>query len=153
MALTRIRLRFPGEQVEEHEKNFKLNSYDVEAMRLKLQTDKTVADNNIRKSFGQLMYLNNLSRMRQSKDPGIETESCPVCTEVIGPHMVLLFCGHSLCVECTLAMMKRYHNTIKCPTCRTRANVNEISYVIDNLINEKTVVKDVEIKGVKRAGN
>jgi hypothetical protein len=48
MALTRIRLRFPGEQVQENEKNFKLNTYDVEPMRLKLQTDKTVADNNIR---------------------------------------------------------------------------------------------------------
>jgi E3 ubiquitin-protein ligase SHPRH len=93
------------------------------------------------------MYLKNLSRMRQSDSPGIEPEQCPVCTEVIGPHMVLLFCGHSFCVECTLAMMKRYHNTIKCPTCRTRANINEISYVIDNMMNEKNEKEEIEVKG------
>ncbi len=83
------------------------------------------------------MYLNNLAKLRKSNLHGIEPEQCPVCTENLGPHQVLLLCGHSFCVDCTLAMIKRYRNTMKCPTCRSRANLNEISYVVDNLLIER----------------
>ncbi len=48
MALTRIRLRIPGEKISESDKNFKLNLHEVEPMRLKLQTEKVVAENNIK---------------------------------------------------------------------------------------------------------
>ena len=48
MALTRIRLKHPNEIVEENEKSFKLEEYDVDPLRIKLQTERVISENNLR---------------------------------------------------------------------------------------------------------
>jgi E3 ubiquitin-protein ligase SHPRH len=149
MAVTRIRLRLPGETVEANEEAFKLSEYDVEPMQLKLQTDKVVADAAYKKAQGQLAYLRNLSRIRsQGSDTNQEEELCPICTENLGNNKVVFYCGHTLCVDCTLAIMRNAKLTIKCPTCRTRVNLSELSYIMDKKDQkEEEVEEDIPVKG------
>lgn len=133
MAVLRIRVRFEGEEIMETERAWKLNPHDVEYMKMKLSTDKAVSETNLKKASGQLMYLRNLARLRTEKDkdtPPSEEDICPVsiylltlclsdqiCTELLGPHMVLFYCGHSLCVDCTVALMRRSKFTLKVTCC------------------------------------
>ena len=71
-----------------------------------------------------------------------------VCTESIGSQYVILMCGHPFCEHCILAMMKHAkRDTLKCPTCRTRVNIEEISYVNDEFVQEDKKEDLVEVKG------
>ncbi len=81
MAVLRIRLCFEGEEILENERGWKLHPYDVDYMKTKLSTDKSVAETNLRKASGQLMYLRNLARLRADRgkdNPPTEDEMCPV---------------------------------------------------------------------------
>ena len=44
-------------------------------------------------SQSQLQYLKNLQKGKEEA----YKEICPVCTEEVGPHRVILACGHSFC--------------------------------------------------------
>lgn len=96
MAITKLQLRAPNEKVSETEKAFKLLPIEVPSTKLKLQTDRSLADINLRKATGQMKYLEYL----QAKDKNFENESCVICLETIGPQQVMLPCGHIFCEQC-----------------------------------------------------
>eukprot|EP00897_Mesotaenium_endlicherianum_P002013 jgi/Mesen1/183/ME1135971C07684 len=58
MATTRVRLRFPGEQLAgEHDALFKILAEEVPAMSAKLSNDKFAAADDVARARGQLRYL------------------------------------------------------------------------------------------------
>lgn len=56
-------------------------------------------------------------------------------------------CGHSFCDECIIELIKhsKGRQTLKCPTCRLRVNISEISYIMDDLEEKKEEL--IEVKG------
>jgi len=50
--------------------------------------------------------------------------------------VVIFLCGHIFCYPCVQAMVesasKHHARTIKCPTCRERVNISDISYVSES---------------------
>ncbi|KAL6060088.1 SNF2 histone linker PHD RING helicase [Balamuthia mandrillaris] len=72
------------------------------------------------------------SHQQQNEVPEVENEEneCPICQEEIGKNVVVLTCGHTFCCACIMLILERAkHGTIKCPTCRTRMNASEVTYV------------------------
>jgi len=75
-----------------------------------------------------------------------ETTVCPICREKFGPSVVMLQCGHLFCVECIMFFLERHPQmaqTLKCPTCRTRVSIDQLSY----LNTGETQTKEVRVKG------
>lgn len=164
MAVLRLQLRLDGEQLNVHEQMFKLHEAEIPVKNQELTTDKAVAEAELRKALGTLRYLEGLkaARPRQRQQAqreqregaalvpkpdegggsgsGVEAEEvcCPVCQEALGSELVMLGCGHQLCMRCSLALVDRIPKhtpqvmqRIRCPTCRTAVHVNDIAY-IDN---------------------
>ena len=62
-----------------------LEKHELPSQRLKLVSDKTVANSEFRKKFGQLLYLENLKKSDYGKKGGTgNPEPCPVCQSELG---------------------------------------------------------------------
>ena len=76
-----------------------LEKHEIPAQRLKLVSEKTVANTEFKKKFGQLLYLNNLKNSDYSKKGGGENpEPCPICQKALGMQWSVLQCGHCFCI-------------------------------------------------------
>ena len=129
-AITRIRLRYPGEIILESEKHYKIQPFEIEQLRNKFEGEKNTAKMLLSQKKGQLKYLSNLGNSNDRNNEESEcSEECVICREEIGDQLVVLACGHEFCGICITALVVRSHGTIKCPTCRTRMNSDEIAYI------------------------
>jgi len=132
---TRIRLRFPEEVVSDTETHFKIQPFEVDTLRQRFLGDKVTAWTLLEQRKGQLKYLTNLAGCRKSDQPVSSSEDeCVICREPMGDHVVILVCGHEFCGSCITSLIVRSHGTLKCPTCRTRMNSDEIAFVSDTPI-------------------
>ena len=74
--------------------------------------------------------------------PAIASE-CPICNEQLGGKVVMLVCGHCFCSECIVYMVERARaGTLKCPSCRVRMNIDEITYISPTDTNASTTLSD-----------
>jgi len=74
--------------------------------------------------------------------PVIASE-CPICNEQLGGKVVMLVCGHCFCSECIVYMVERARaGTLKCPSCRVRMNIDEITYISPTDTNASTTLSD-----------
>ena len=68
-----------------------LEQHELPAQRLKLTSEKTVANGEFRKKFGQLLYLENLRKSNFTKDgDGLNPEPCPICRQSLGRQWSVL---------------------------------------------------------------
>ncbi|KAJ7348212.1 hypothetical protein OS493_039508, partial [Desmophyllum pertusum] len=74
MCTTRLRLLLPGEPVTDN--LHVIHPLQVEQQRLKFMSDRVVAQTELRKKLGQLLYLNNLAKTQTCHD-GKNPEPCP----------------------------------------------------------------------------
>lgn len=114
---------------------------------------KKEAEIELNRARGQLRYLKTLAQNKtqldeedaQNKNEQNSTESeaqqekivnetkeCAICQEIMKKEddIVILLCGHTFCCQCIMMMVdKAIHGTIKCPTCRTRMNTSELTFI------------------------
>lgn len=65
--------------------------------------DKAVAEAALSRGLGSLRFLEGL-RSEKDGGGGPKEEACPVCQEPLGQELVMLPCGHVLCVTCSMRL-------------------------------------------------
>jgi E3 ubiquitin-protein ligase SHPRH len=72
--------------------------------RTKFAADKAVAESELRKKLGQLLYLNNLEKAHDHLEGGINPEPCPICQKELGDEVREIVLTHS-----TPNLSRRHH--------------------------------------------
>ncbi|NXL94438.1 SHPRH ligase, partial [Alectura lathami] len=134
MATERLRVRYPDEPKANPPVLYIIEPHEVEQNQLKLLNDKAVANSQLRKKLGQLLYLTNLEKSPNKTVGGVNPEPCPICTHQLGKEWAVLTCGHCFCNECIAILVHQYsvgtrRSTIKCAVCRQTTSHEEVSYV------------------------
>jgi len=149
MSSIRLRLRYENESSKE---SYVIDFHEIGLQRLKLATDKTVADHRLKKKKGQLFYLANLEKVQnQSQDSNPET--CPICEDKLGIEWAVFSCGHCFCCQCTTYLeqqngvrFRRGGARLNCPMCREPTLSEEISFVV--MTDQKdSDDDDIQVKG------
>lgn len=97
------------------------------------------AKSSLKRCLGQIVYLQGLSQSEGVQHPTKE-ELCPICMSSFGDKWGMFPCGHPLCVECVVEMVKKggggHHSMgepsnvrVQCPLCRLYTMSESISYV------------------------
>lgn len=94
MAIMRIQLRHPGEQVDDNEKHYKLHSWEVGPLKSNLLAQLNAAESQLARRKGQLLYLKRLQQVEDKYEKSIEDEICPVCRTVVQRECTIFQCGH-----------------------------------------------------------
>lgn len=151
MCTTRLRLLLPGEPATDN--NHVIHPLQIEQQRLKFMSDRVVAQTELRKKLGQLLYLKNLAKTQTCHD-GKNPEPCPVCTKLLGVQWSVFSCGHCICCQCSWVLLRqagigpRQRNVhVKCPMCRIPTLAQEISYVSTARSQDKDTEEHVTVKG------
>ncbi|XP_072178212.1 E3 ubiquitin-protein ligase SHPRH-like [Diadema setosum] len=134
MAMLRLRVKLPGEETDPASQPYIIEPLEVDQQRYKFMNDRIVAQNDLRRKLGQLVYLQNLCRAQYDnvKD-GHNPEPCPVCVRPLGVEWTVLQCGHSFCSDCMEILLKRSHvagcqRAVRCAICRQRTEGAEVTY-------------------------
>ncbi len=112
-----------------------LEKHELPSQRLQNVSDKTIASNEFRKKWGQLLYLENLQKSDVTKNNKENPEPCPICQKNLGTQWSVLQCGHCFCIECIRTLIEEYSTggghsrSVKCAICRNLTHHAEISYV------------------------
>ena len=106
-----------------------LEPHEIPSQRLKLVSEKTVAEHEFSKKHGQLLYLENLKKSKAGGGGNENPDPCPVCNNPLGSEWSVLQCGHCFCIECIQMLIKEYtvrgggqapgrQNCVRCAICR-----------------------------------
>ncbi|XP_022082034.1 E3 ubiquitin-protein ligase SHPRH-like isoform X2 [Acanthaster planci] len=132
MATTRLRLREAHEPEEITAEANVIEPGQLDQQRLKLLSDRALAQSELKKKLGQLVYLKSLAQAQSDLPEGNNPEPCPICVRELGKQWTVLPCGHSFCNSC-MDMMRVHRGgqrkTLRCAICRAVASLQEISYV------------------------
>ncbi|XP_069811452.1 E3 ubiquitin-protein ligase SHPRH isoform X2 [Dendropsophus ebraccatus] len=150
MATQRLRVRLPDEPKPNPPVLHIIEPHEVEQNRVKLLNDKAVANSQLQKKLGQLLYLTNLEKSQDKTSGGVNPEPCPICARNLGKQWAVLTCGHCFCNECVAIIIEQYSvgtrkSAIKCAICRQTTSHKEISYVFTSEV--ATEEKDLPVKG------
>ncbi|XP_069684447.1 E3 ubiquitin-protein ligase SHPRH isoform X2 [Periplaneta americana] len=148
MAKMRLRIRFPDEPVPQSNKKRNplqqlssnignavetihiIENHQVSSYEARLEMERIVAQGDLRRKTGQLLYLENL---RKSRGLDSNPDPCPVCQTNLGDKWSVLQCGHCYCMECVRYMVDQSRGvrkvSVKCPICRETTQEDGISYV------------------------
>ncbi len=134
MAATRITVRSPTEQVTESERRYRILDAEVEHLALSLEMDRRLAEEQLRRKKGQLLYLQHLKSACIEDLAAKSLESCPICYRALGAELVLLPCGHCFCIECISSYLearvyRQHSRLLPCPVCREVCNARELSFI------------------------
>ncbi|XP_056016724.1 E3 ubiquitin-protein ligase SHPRH-like isoform X5 [Ostrea edulis] len=134
MATTRLRLRLPDEPKPDNTQLNILEPNELDHHKLKLLSDRTISQNELRKKLGQLLYLQNLAKAQFGIENGENPELCPICQKELGKEWCVLLCGHSYCLDCIRILCEQYsfggrNRVVKCAVCREKTYHSDISYV------------------------
>ncbi|XP_033741490.1 E3 ubiquitin-protein ligase SHPRH-like [Pecten maximus] len=152
MATTRLRLRLPDEDVPNTTQLNVLEPAELEQQKLKLRTEKIVAENELRKKVGQLFYLKNLSKNQIDNEDGVNPDPCPICQRELGVEWSVVQCGHCYCIECIRVMVIQYsfgtqNRRLKCAVCRQLNFISDISYVSTKVTPVQEGLEGIRVKG------
>jgi uncharacterized Zn finger protein (UPF0148 family) len=147
-----------NEEVPDYMKPWRLFPGEVDAFDLRHRSQRLSAERKLKEAKGQWLYLQRLHSKHDSKEKtGVvaqgtieenEDSSCPVCYDPIGPQIVVLNCGHALCGGCGEDMIKRsVRGWIRCPLCRTVSNTSEMSYVVNDELQEPSPAAALSSEG------
>lgn len=134
MATTRMRIRLDNELPTDPPQRNIIERSELDQQRLKLVSDRVLAQNELRQKKSQLLYLHNLAKAHSSLNNGINPEPCPICRHKLGVEWSVLQCGHCFCIRCIRIIFDRYsfnghHKSLACAICRQRTRYADISNV------------------------
>lgn len=121
MCKMRMQVVNSPEQITEEDARFKLKILRCEIPE-QLQIfvgQKAEAEIGFVRLNGRLKYLEHLKETNQPK-------ICAICTNNPKERYFVTICGHSICDECFLMMIKNRNKTINCPVCRTHQETREV---------------------------
>jgi E3 ubiquitin-protein ligase SHPRH len=130
MCKMRIQVVNSPEEITEEDSKFKLKILRCEIPE-QLQIfigQKAEAEINFVRLNGRLKYLEHLKEQNQPK-------VCPICTNQTKERYYVTICGHSICDECFLMMVKNRNKLINCPVCRTKQETREVLAVNNDTIS------------------
>lgn len=87
MARIRLRVRYHNEPRTDVPQPDVLEPTEVEHHKLKLLSDRIVAQGELQKKLGQLLYLRNLSKSEHGKRGGSNPDPCPICQRKLGEQV------------------------------------------------------------------
>ncbi|RDD45665.1 E3 ubiquitin-protein ligase SHPRH [Trichoplax sp. H2] len=152
MAKTRLRKQCPGEEVPDSAQTYIIPPGLVEQTRFRFLSDLSLGKIELKKKLGQLSYLENLSKARNFSSHENE-DSCPICVRKLGKEWTVLGCGHCYCYDCTDVMIKKCaqndmrQQSVKCPLCRIKTAVPEISYASLDDAASTSEASDIKVEG------
>lgn len=151
MATTRLRLRLPDEPKPDNTQLNILEPSELDQHKLKLLSDRTINQNELRKKLGQLLYLQNLAKAQLSTESGENPELCPICQKELGKEWCVLYCGHCYCLDCIRILCEQYsfggrNRLVKCAVCRDKTYHSDISYV-STLKSEEDREGEMKVQG------
>jgi E3 ubiquitin-protein ligase SHPRH len=102
------------------------------------QTQKKDAETKFRKKLNQIIYLKNLEKTYKMEDGEENKDECPICQECFGFEWYILSCGHLMCKDCNLSMMRASENPnyLRCAMCR-EVCLHSDSYLVSTRINNQ----------------
>ncbi|XP_054724305.1 E3 ubiquitin-protein ligase SHPRH-like [Uloborus diversus] len=128
----------------------------LQSSHLSFESEVVSARQELRNKLGHLFYLKNLQKAQEENQS--EHQSCPVCSQDLVSAWYVLPCGHCFCISCidtlkyqrrsmsylepTEARRKSVRDNIRCPVCRSVANVLNV-YFINNSVDKS----DTKIEG------
>ncbi|KAK3097964.1 hypothetical protein FSP39_014864, partial [Pinctada imbricata] len=149
MATTRLRLRLPDEPKPDNTQMNIIEPCELGHHKLKLDSDRTIARNELRKKLGQQLYLQKLAEAQQGSENAENPDPCPICQKELGKEWSVLQCGHCYCLECIRTLCELYsfggrNRQVTCALCRDKTFHSDISYVSTI---RKTEVNEQSVKG------
>ncbi|WAR07633.1 SHPRH-like protein, partial [Mya arenaria] len=135
MCTTRLRLRLPDEPEPEIPQPNVLDRTELAQHGMKLMSDRIMANGELRRKLGQLIYLTNLAKNHVNIQDGSNPEPCPICQQELGKNWSVMQCGHCFCMDCMRILQERasfgrQNFCVKCAICRQSTHQTEISYVV-----------------------
>jgi E3 ubiquitin-protein ligase SHPRH len=139
MCKMRIQVVDSPEEITDEDTRFRLKflRYEIDDQLQIFAGQKQEADMNFLRLNGRIKYLKHL------KDQDLP-KVCPICTNQPKERYFVTVCGHSICAECFMMMVKNRNKSISCPVCRTMNETKEIYAVT---CNEGQSSSDTPING------
>lgn len=143
MALMRLSVLAPDEDVSSlpvDEQRHRVPRKSLPTLNVQFSSEKAAAEADFRGKRGNLVFLQSLQKSgNEEMARGCSSAtrgSCAVCLGEFDDsvtEVALFACGHILCCECTLLMIKGTDaksrvSSIRCPTCRVKCSVAEINF-------------------------
>ncbi|CDF77479.1 unnamed protein product [Chondrus crispus] len=112
----------------------------LSTLNVEFSSEKAVAEGDFRGKRGNLVFLQSLQKSSEGEttagDEVVTRGACAVCLGEFDDsvtEVALFACGHILCCQCTLLMIKGADaksrvSSIRCPTCRVKCSVAEINF-------------------------
>uniref|UniRef100_A0A6T6KYI4 RING-type domain-containing protein n=1 Tax=Rhodosorus marinus TaxID=101924 RepID=A0A6T6KYI4_9RHOD len=115
-------------------------------------------ESSLKRKRGQLTYLESLrNEGNLDTKPEAKNKTCAICLGEMTNEFSVFPCGHFFCFECTARIVERESgienvpgafSSVRCPSCRARAALAEISYVHPQQERERLLQSEQrEIKG------
>ena len=133
MSEMRIKMCAEGEQVEQDEQHFKLQSqHEVVAKKAEFLSDRIQHEQAFGDANARFTYLRNLKIQQRLASADGGGEPCPVCHEPMknGSDIMITPCGHSFCYFCIMRLYERHHaENTSCPICKRMVAKKELYHV------------------------
>lgn len=120
MCKMRIQVCDSPDEITEEDARYRLKilRFEIPEQLQMFSAQKAEAEIGFVRLNGRLKYLEHLKDQRQM--------ICPICTNPpLGKYFVTI-CGHCICDECYLMMVKNRKKFINCPVCRTHQETREV---------------------------
>uniref|UniRef100_A0A7S2ZTF8 Uncharacterized protein n=1 Tax=Rhodosorus marinus TaxID=101924 RepID=A0A7S2ZTF8_9RHOD len=158
MAIMRITIRSPEDEAVGVEKLYKVLPEEVPVANVSYSNDRMAEESNLKRKRGQLTYLESLRNEGNTETkPEAKNKTCAICLGEMTDEFSVFPCGHFFCFECTARVVERASgvenvpgafSSVRCPSCRARAALAEISYVHPQQERERLLQNEQrEIKG------
>ena len=139
MCKMRIQVVDSPVEMTDEDSQFRLKflRYEIEDQNRIFASQKQESEVDFLRLNGRIKYLNHL------KDQDLP-KICPICTNQPKERYFVTVCGHSICAECFMMLIKNRNRSINCPVCRT---VNETKEVLAVTCNEGQSSSEMPING------
>lgn len=139
MCKMRLQVVDSPDEITDEDARFRLKflRFEIDEQLEIFAGQKQEADVSFLRLNGRIKYLKHLKDQDQPK-------VCPICTNQPKERYFVTVCGHSICAECFMMMVKNRNKSISCPVCRT---VNETKEIFAVTCNDGQSTSDVPITG------
>ena len=139
MCKMRIQVVDSPDEITDEDSRFRLKflRYEIEEQNQIFAGQKQESEVDFLRLNGRIKYLKHLKDQNQPK-------ICPICTYQPKERYFVTVCGHSICAECFMMLIKNRNRSINCPVCRT---VNETKEIFAVTCNEGQSSSEMPING------
>jgi E3 ubiquitin-protein ligase SHPRH len=121
MCKMRIQVVDTPDEITDEDARFRLKflRYEIPEQIGIFASQKQESEVNFLRLNGRIKYLKHLKDQDQPK-------VCPICSSQPRERYYVTVCGHSICAECFMMMIKNRNRSINCPVCRTVNETKEV---------------------------